>query len=129
MELKVDFEAQVHWTKAGGDIHITDITIGGQSILKCVDQKEQDSLKELIQHDPMLNVLDNASENLPLENIPVEIDYSYKPGTKAAFNVQHGNFLPGDEDELNITSAKCGGVDIWPYLSDYQKERIKTCMG
>ena len=54
----------------------------------------------------------------------VDVDYKYSKGTPSRFSSSHGNYLPGDSDDIDIKSIVLGKVDVSDAISDRDMDRI-----
>lgn len=88
--------------------------------------KLSDKQKQLITKDFEETLEEMISDVLFYElDVELEIDYDYTKGTPDYFDKQLGNWLPGDQESLEINSVEINGLDILPALSAKKVENIE----
>jgi len=125
MEIKVTLPLVIQWQRDGGEFFINDISLkNGESLINELPDDVIGYAMETLENVYAGDAKTKGEDDLDVEDINVEVDYKYSKGTSDRFSHSHGNWLPGDPDDIDIKSISVGKVDVSDGISDRDMDRI-----
>lgn len=126
--MKLDLELQVafNYDSITDEVKIKDAKFNDIDVLPVLSDEDIKEISEVFLDQLHHDKSESLEEvwDFPLEEAEVEVDYTYKAGTPSKFDNKFGNFLPGEEADVDIESVKLGSIDILEKLSDDHLESL-----
>jgi hypothetical protein len=125
MKARVTLPLVVQWQRDGGEYFINDVSIkDGESIINDLHQDVIEHIMENLEHDYAGDPKVKGEYEIDVEDIDVEVDFKYAKGTPDKYSSSHGNWLPGDPDDIDIKSISVGKVDVSDAISERDMDSI-----
>lgn len=116
MELEIDLPVKVKWEGDGdGEAHILSVHVGDAKV-NPPEEMQRELLGAIYALSPDDIAVDGEAV-IDLYDVKVEVDYDYKAGAPDSYSSAHGNYLPGDDAQIDIKSVDLNGVDILSGIS------------